>query len=147
MATGGSLVHMTLIVTIHGLSPSEPSQYASNARKLNVAGPQKSAAGMKSTVPSESKLVMDHWEPRGGSKSEYEMVPPELISVAVTTQVMESESSNPGKLAASVTGGVLLVTTSALSMVCPISFSRLSTNVVVPSDGGVTLIVQVDATI
>ena len=53
--------------------------------------------------------------------------PHELISVAVTTPVIERESSVPKKFPGSVTGGVLLVTTSAVRSVCPISFSRLRT--------------------
>lgn len=60
IATGGSLVQAILTVTTPGLSPSDPSPNASNARKVNVAAPQKSGAGRKSIVPSESKLVILH---------------------------------------------------------------------------------------
>ncbi len=70
IATGGSLVHAILTVTIPGLIPSDPSPYASYARKLNVAAPQKSGVGRKSIVPSESKLVILPCEAIGGSNNE-----------------------------------------------------------------------------
>lgn len=70
-----------------------------------------------------------------------------MISVAVTIPVIESESSVPVKNAGTVTGGVLLVTTSAVYIVCPISFSRLRTYVLVPSGGGVRVYIHVAETV
>jgi len=49
----------------------------------------------------------------GGSKREYERDHHELLSVAVTTPVIERESSDHVAKAGIAIGGVLLVTTSA----------------------------------
>ncbi len=64
-----------------------------------------------------------------------------MVSVAVTTPVIESASSDQVAKAGSVTGGVLLVTTSAGYVVSPISFVRISENVVFELFGGLTVIV------
>lgn len=61
-----------------------------------------------------------------------------MTSVAVTTPVIERASSNHNANAGSATGGVLLVTTSAVYVEMPISFSRLSRYVVIESPGGFT---------
>ena len=54
-----------------------------------------------------------HCDGIGGSKREYDIDPPELISVAVTTPVIERLSSNQVVNAGLATGGVFVVTTSA----------------------------------
>ena len=87
-----------------------------------------------------------HCDAIGGSKREYESDPHELISVAVTTPVIERLSSIPVVNPGSATGGVLLVTTSAVYDVVPISFSSVNRNVVVLSSGGFTVIAHDDAT-
>lgn len=71
-------------------------------------------------------ILIEPCQGSGGSKSEYEIVHPELISVAVTTPVIERASSSHVTNAGSATGGVLLVTTSAVYSETPMSFSRLS---------------------
>ncbi len=79
---------------------------------MKVSVPQKFGFGAYSKLPLASKLLMVPLS--GASYSWYEIVPHELISVAVTTPVIERVSSVPVAKAGSVTGGVLLVTTSAV---------------------------------
>ncbi len=114
IAVGASLVQITVTVATPGVTPSDHIPKPSNARKVKVPSPQKFAVGWKSYVPSPLKAVSVPNEGAGGSKSEYESDHPELISVAVTAPVIESASSLPVANEGTVTGGVLLVTTSAV---------------------------------
>ncbi len=89
------MVQITVTVATPGLMASDHIPNASKARNVNVASQQKLFAGVKSNVPSPSSELITPWLTAGGSKSEYEIDHPELISVASTFPVIDRLSSNP----------------------------------------------------